>query len=39
MFAIAGASLAVWVLGLFGNTVVWRGRRYRLERDGRFQPY
>lgn len=33
------ASLAVWVLGLFGNTVVWRGRRYRLERDGRFQPY
>lgn len=28
------ASLAVWVLGLFGNTVEWRGRRYRLLRDG-----
>lgn len=31
------ASLVVWVLGLFGSTVEWRGRRYRLLRDGRFQ--
>ncbi len=32
------ASLVVWILGFFGNTVQWRGRRYRLFRDGRFQP-
>ena len=32
------ASLVVWVLGFFGDTVQWRGRRYRLSRDGRFQP-
>ena len=31
------ASLLVWVLGLFGDTVEWRGRRYRLSRDGRFE--
>jgi len=32
------ASLVVWLLGLFGDTVLWRGRRYRLLRDGRFEP-
>ncbi len=32
------ASLAVWVLGLFGNTIEWRGRQYDLLRDGRFRP-
>lgn len=32
------ASLIVWALGLFGSTVEWRGRRYRLFRDGRLQP-
>ncbi len=32
------ASLVVWILGFFGNTVQWRGRRYRVFRDGRFQP-
>ncbi|MBI3695001.1 MAG: glycosyltransferase [Acidobacteria bacterium] len=31
------ASLVVWALGLFGNTIVWRGRRYQLLRDGRFR--
>jgi len=31
------ASLVVWVLGLFGSTIEWRGRRYRLLRDGRLE--
>ncbi|MBI5086003.1 MAG: bacteriohopanetetrol glucosamine biosynthesis glycosyltransferase HpnI [Acidobacteria bacterium] len=29
-------SFAFWVAGFFGRTIVWRGRRYRLEADGRF---
>ena len=31
------ASLAVWILGFFGSTVEWRGRRYILSKDGRLQ--
>jgi ceramide glucosyltransferase len=30
-------SALVWVSGFFGSTIDWRGRRYKLLRDGRFQ--
>lgn len=29
-------AAAVWVVGLFGTTVVWRGRRLKLDHEGRI---
>jgi ceramide glucosyltransferase len=29
-------AFGFWIAGFFGNTIVWRGRRYRIEADGRF---
>jgi len=30
-------GVAVWAVGLFGNSVVWRGRKLRLDREGRIR--
>jgi ceramide glucosyltransferase len=31
------ASFLLWLVAFFGNTIVWRGRKYLLLRDGRFR--
>jgi ceramide glucosyltransferase len=31
-------SVAVWCVALFGNSVIWRGERLRLDPDGRIPP-
>jgi ceramide glucosyltransferase len=31
------ASFVTWVLGFFGKTILWRGRRLVVARDGSFE--
>jgi ceramide glucosyltransferase len=31
-------SFVFWMLGFTGNNIAWRGRRYRVNRDGTFYP-
>jgi ceramide glucosyltransferase len=31
-------NFAVWFAGFFGSTILWRGRRYYIRKDGRIEP-
>jgi ceramide glucosyltransferase len=31
------AVFCFWIAGFFGKTIIWRGRRYKLHSDGRFE--
>ena len=31
-------SFSLWVFGFLGNTIEWRGRRFRLQADGKLLP-
>jgi len=31
------SSFVVWVLGFFGKTILWRGRKLVVARDGAFE--
>ena len=31
-------AFLIWIAGFFGHHIAWRGRRYLLRRDGRFEP-
>jgi ceramide glucosyltransferase len=31
-------SFIMWIAGFFGSTILWRGRKYHVLRDGRFEP-
>jgi ceramide glucosyltransferase len=31
------AAFLVWIAAFFGNTILWRGRKYYLRADGRFE--
>ncbi len=30
-------GFAFWIAGFFGNSILWRGRRYLLNRDGTME--